>query len=727
MHKLGKLIIGGIENKIFNLVLINIVLIVGAFFVVLAHSSKDLTNVVSDANIKQEEAMRNVTNQTMDAVVNNTMSQTTLMEAYIADNVFSKLKAQVLMLGDYADKLLNDEASADDTAFDLKKIKTPDKKNDGKLVTQLFWSYNEEKSTDAVVQKYNKLANLSDMMCSLVTSSDISGCFLAVPEGFSFIADTRSASKFNDDGTPIVFNGTDRAWYKGAVYAGGIFFSEIEFDKFTLKKEILCTIPIYVNGKVEAVVGCEIFLDSFETGIESVSKDGGKVFIVNDNGHVVFSPDTEGTFKVYASLEAKDLRQDSNTELAQFVTDALNGNTDVRLVTVDGKQYYMCGSKMGTVGWALVSMFDKELTEQPANMLVESNNIILEESKTVYQNNISDSKKTIVVILVVLFLLGILNAMILAKKIVKPLNAMAERVTSLGGDDLAFKMEDTYLTGDEIQVLAENFEALSLKTLNYIDQVKKVTAEKERIGAELNVATQIQADMLPRIFPPFPDRKEFDLFASMNPAKEVGGDFYDYFLIDDDHIALVMADVSGKGVPAALFMVIAKTLIKNRAQMGGTPSEILADVNDQLCEGNEAELFVTCWFAVIEISTGKGWAANAGHEHPALKHKDGQFELITYKHSPALAVMPGIPFRQHEFELKPGDVFFVYTDGVAEATDAKNELFGPERMINVLNREPDANAKKLVENMAAGIEDFVEDAPQFDDITMLCFEYFGNV
>jgi sigma-B regulation protein RsbU (phosphoserine phosphatase) len=727
MHKLGKFIIGGIQNKIFNLVLVNIVFIVIAYTVVLIHSSNDLTKLVSEANEKQEESMRSMTDQTMDAVVNNTMQQTTVMEAYIADDVFSKLKTQVEMLGEYATKLLNDKEIADETAFALRKIKTPDKSNDGKLITQLFWADNKELTSNAVAEKYNRLAAISDIMCSLVSSSDVSGCFLSVPEGFSFIADTRSASKYNDDGTPIVFNGTERAWYKGAVEAGGIFFSEIEYDKFTLKKEMLCTIPIYVNGKVEAVIGCEIFLDAFETGIESVSKDGGMTFIVNNKGHVVFSPDKYGKFKAYASDDAKDLREDEDKELAGFITDVLNGNTDVKLVTVEGKQYYMCGSNMGTVGWALVSMFDKEITEQPANMLVEGNNKILNESRVEYENNIGHTKKLLIIILIVLFLIGITNSFFLAKKIVKPLNAMAERVTSLGGDDLAFKMEDTYRTGDEIEVLAENFEALSLKTLNYIDQVKKVTAEKERIGAELNVATQIQADMLPRIFPPFPDRKEFDLFASMNPAKEVGGDFYDYFLIDDDHIALVMADVSGKGVPAALFMVIAKTLIKNRAQMGGTPSEILADVNDQLCEGNEAELFVTCWFAVIEISTGKGWAANAGHEHPALKHKDGQFELITYKHSPALAVMPGIPFRQHEFELKPGDVFFVYTDGVAEATDAKNELFGSERMINVLNREPDAKAKKLVENMAAGIEDFVEDAPQFDDITMLCFEYFGNV
>ena len=250
--------------------------------------------------------------------------------------------------------------------------------------------------------------------------------------------------------------------------------------------------------------------------------------------------------------------------------------------------------------------------------------------------------------------------------------------------------------------------------------------EKERIGAELNVATQIQADMLPRIFPAFPERKEFDLFASMDPAKEVGGDFYDFFLVDDDHIALVMADVSGKGVPAALFMVIAKTLIKNRAQLGESPAEILKNVNEQLCEGNEAELFVTVWLAIIEISTGKGIAANAGHEHPTICHANGKYELVEYRHSPAVATMEGIRFREHTFELNPGDRIFVYTDGVPEATNVNEELFGNERMLSALNSDPEAAPKQLLHNVRASIDAFVGNAPQFDDITMMAFSYFGS-
>ncbi len=280
-------------------------------------------------------------------------------------------------------------------------------------------------------------------------------------------------------------------------------------------------------------------------------------------------------------------------------------------------------------------------------------------------------------------------------------------------------------TKDEIQELAESISLMENDIIKYIDNIKNITAEKERIGAELSIATQIQADMLPSIFPPFPDRKEFDIYASMTPAKEVGGDFYDFFLVDDDHICLVMADVSGKGVPAALFMVIAKTLIKNRAQRGDSPAEILKNVNEQLCEGNEAELFVTVWVAVIEISTGRGLAANAGHEHPVIRRKDGQYELVVYRHSLALAAMEGSRFREHPFELYPGDSLFVYTDGVPEATNAKNELFGTDRMLASLNRNPNASPQALLRTVRRDLNDFVGDAPQFDDITMLSFYYEG--
>ena len=279
---------------------------------------------------------------------------------------------------------------------------------------------------------------------------------------------------------------------------------------------------------------------------------------------------------------------------------------------------------------------------------------------------------------------------------------------------------------DEVGALYRSLTQMERDMNTYIRDLVTMTAEKEHLGAELSIAARIQADMLPRTFPPFPERHDFDIYATMNPAKEVGGDFYDFFLIDDDHLGLVIADVSGKGVPAALFMANARTLIKNRAMMGGSPSEILQFANEQLCEGNESELFVTVWLAIVELSTGKGLASNAGHEHPALRRGDGKYELVVYRHSPAVATMEGLCFLEHGFELYPGDTLFVYTDGVTEATNARNELFGTDRMLEALNRCPDAEPKTLLHALKTEIDSFVGTAPQFDDITMMCLHYTGS-
>ena len=260
------------------------------------------------------------------------------------------------------------------------------------------------------------------------------------------------------------------------------------------------------------------------------------------------------------------------------------------------------------------------------------------------------------------------------------------------------------------------------RTRRLLERQAADSAARQRIETELNVATQIQADMLPRIFPAFPGRPEFDIYASMTPAKEVGGDFYDFFLVDDDHLALVIADVSGKGVPAALFMVVAKTLLKNAAQAGLSPAQALETVNNQLCENNEAEMFVTAWLGIYEISTGRLTAASAGHEYPAIRHGGGGFALYKDRHGFVLAGMENVRYREYGLELAVGDTLFLYTDGVAEATDGANALYGTERMLDALDREGDASPEQLLQAVKTDIDRFVGDVPQFDDITMLAIQ-----
>ena len=277
---------------------------------------------------------------------------------------------------------------------------------------------------------------------------------------------------------------------------------------------------------------------------------------------------------------------------------------------------------------------------------------------------------------------------------------------------------------NELGELSREIQSMQIRIVEGTESLRNMTAEKERISTELDLASKIQKGMLPGIFPPFPERKEFDLFASMTPARDVGGDFYDFFLIDEDHLALVMADVSGKGVPGALFMMVSQTILKNNAMIGKSVGEILAMTNDVICASNKMEMFVTVWMGILEISTGKIRAANAGHEYPALM-KDGCFRLYRDRHSFVIGGMEGMRYREYELQLQKGEKLFLYTDGLPEATNAGVEMFGTGRMIEALNANADLSPQGILSGMKNAVDVFVGDAEPFDDLTMLCLEYIG--
>lgn len=320
----------------------------------------------------------------------------------------------------------------------------------------------------------------------------------------------------------------------------------------------------------------------------------------------------------------------------------------------------------------------------------------------------------LITLLFVAFFIGLLMA-----KFVKPVALITNETSHFAEHKGRISDKLLKIRGkDELGVLARSIEKMSVDMNKYIEDLTHTTAEKERLSAELDVATQIQANMLPRIFPPYKEHPELELFATMEPAKEVGGDFYDFFMVDGDHFAVTVGDVSGKGVPAALFMVIAKTLIKNSILQGLQPAQVFERVNNELCEGNDAGLFVTCWMGILTISTGELKFVNAGHTFPILHHANS-VEFLKSKPDLMLAGMEGMRYNEHSVTLEKGDRLFVYTDGVTEATNAHEELYGEERLISFLRKTETADIHKLLAEVRGDIDAFVDGVPQFDDITML--------
>lgn len=271
------------------------------------------------------------------------------------------------------------------------------------------------------------------------------------------------------------------------------------------------------------------------------------------------------------------------------------------------------------------------------------------------------------------------------------------------------------------------FDSLSNDINATVDTLKRYIKEaEERIDAELAFAKAIQHSALPSVFPPYPNRKEFEIYATMHTAKEVGGDFYDFYFIDDDNLAFLMADVSGKGIPAAMFMMTSKTIIKSCAESGMSVEQVFTVANEKLCEGNDAGMFVTAWMGILNVKTGKVLFANAGHNPPLVKHADGTYEYLKSRAGFVLAGMEGVRYRKNELDLAPGDAIYLYTDGVTEATDANNTLYGEDRLHTVLEKYKDAAPQVICEEVKRDVDAFVDEAPQFDDITMLALKYNGE-
>ena len=561
----------------------------------------------------------------------------------------------------------------------------------------------ENMTYEGLKSEFSLLGNIEQVWVPFMRSNHkiITTIYLGTENGILLAYDKDSEVASVPEGQEAYYNFLNSEWYSNCKKSQHIAFTDIYNDVYGRGAMISCYGPFYDNdGEFAGVMGMDILVsDIFSELLALDLGRGASAFLVNQSGKIISS-------QLKDEQKAPMLADDSEIS-PQIVKDMLIGRTSVGLS--ENKIYYAY-TPLRSTGWELCIKIPQT--------------IVLSHLSYIYSN---------VDFAIMVFLLSFLIIQELVKlaglkfsaKLVEPILKLSDDVKEISDGNLEHRAE--IRSNDEIGDLAKSFNDMAASLKNYIKNLADVTAEKERIGAELNIATQIQSDMLPKIVPPFMNNKAFDICATMHPAKEVGGDFYDFFMIDDDHLALVMADVSGKGVPAALFMVIAKTLIKNRSMMGGTPGEILADVNNQLCEGNESDLFVTVWLGILELSTGKIKAANAGHEFPAVRRSGGKYELMTGKHSPAVATFEGLKFAETEICLEHLDTLYLYTDGVAEATNINDELYGTDKMIEELNKTIGEPANEVLSIMNKSVMDFTGEAPQFDDITMLCLQFFGKV
>ena len=606
-------------------------------------------------------------------------------------------------------------------------VSEPVKENAGILSAQLMYS-SIVKDRVSVAGELAKAANIQDLLHQIVGHDKVTAAaYIATKTGVVIMADGNPQKKFEDGAEkPSPYEAFTRPWYIKAKAEQKQVFTDVMYDVHGGGLAIVCAQPFYKNSEFMGVAGVGSFLSDIN-GLVMETKIGktGYAFLVDDKGQVNISPKTEGEVAADPN-HLVDLRTVDNKTLAETVKKMTAGESGIAELTIDGQPMYLAYEPMKTLGWSFAVAISVDEVLAPAN---KSNAAITTMAQTA-SNSIDRDIRRIILMLLILTAAVSGFAVVLgirwANRLTVPIGELVKRVGDIGNGDLNVDIQ--IQTGDEVEVLAESFNRMTAQLREHIKNLTAVTAEKERIGAELNVATHIQASMLPCIFPAFPDIKEIDIYAAMTPAKEVGGDFYDFFLVDSSHLAVVMADVSGKGVPAALFMVIAKTLIKNHMQLGKTPAEVFTAVNDQLCENNDAGMFVTAFMGVLDFLNGKFVYVNAGHNAPLIQKADGGFEWLKVRPGFVLAGIEGIKYRQAELTLQKGDVFFTYTDGVTEALNPVQALYGDRRLIDILNADAakSLEVKELVHYIQKDVAVFSDGAEQADDITLLALKYLGG-
>ena len=774
--------------KIFRM---NIQLVIAAvlFFAIFGiFQMRRVANLMEETNRTQNAVIADTMSDAMRNMATESFQKYVVSQATVLNGEFWTMRHDMEVLARQVRMVMEDP-----DYYSPVPVALPSEAVPGELSLQLLYAEDADQEDPELNEQIGRIGGLRNMILEIVEGSDtLLDAVVSLPGGASIIADRTPETKVGEDGQCLFFNAERRPWYVGAEVYQDTYFSPVNMDNYGEFYEVTTGVPVYVDGKLAAVCGCSVRLDSLEKIIAETQIGGAtNTCLINENGNVIYSSRQDGELGMVGN-ELKSLKESTNAELVELVNEALGGGSGFSLLNIDGEETYIAYAPIQTVGWTQLLTVSQEDLNATAYLLMQQTDEVMEETIAQTNNYSRSANYANVSIAMFLIILAVITSLVFADRLVKPIKRMTMRVSEMQGDDMTFQIEDIYMTEDEIEVLARAFSNMSEKMRGYVREIVNITAEKQRLDTELSVASDIQVNMLPNHFPAFPDRHDFDLYAVMTPAKEVGGDFYDFFLIDDDHLGLVMADVSGKGVPAALFMVISKTLIKNIALSGKhkNPGDILYDVNNRLCEGNEDDMFVTVWLGILTISTGDLVSACGGHEYPVFYSKKEGFHMERDPHSLALGAMGGVRFREANWHMDPGDMLFLYTDGVPEATNGAEELFGNDRMLEALTLswkelsgtaqgiapedapgEPGQAPKETEEKNKAGntgkgadtstgtaadsnidtyvgsdtgtdtgiepeleaflrgirrrIDEYVGDAPQFDDLTMMCIAYQG--
>ncbi len=550
----------------------------------------------------------------------------------------------------------------------------------------------------------------------LFNNENLDSFFLGTETGINILwPDTQGET----DGT---YDPRARPWYIEAVQRNGIGWTDIFRGASTSNLMVACSGPARDDaGELRGVVGVTVTLDEMLEVISNQVKDIGYAFLLDEQGEVIAFPALKQAEKIM-DYQQDNLLETDNPALREIVGSMVKGEDGFSKIRLESGEKFMGYAPISETGWSLAVVISAEKALKVAADTEKNIMEYTEKTKERLKEIMLEMQTIVALMFGLILLLAVFIAVKMSNKISKPILDLKQGVQKVGQGDLDYSLD--IRTGDEIEALAEAFNRMTGDLKQYIHNLQETTAAKEKIESELQVANKIQASMLPRIFPPFPQRREFDIWAGMDPAREVGGDLFDFFFINESTFCFVIGDVSGKGVPASLFMVIAKTLLKNEALRNTSPEQILHNVNNALCEDNDECMFVTGFICIIDLKTGLAQFANAGHNPPLFsRSEDRAFAYLKMESGFILGGMEEFEFNKETLQMQPGDVLLLYTDGVTEAMDIQGRQYSPERLQEVVSGAEIRDMHELISIVQEDVQKFAGQAEQSDDITMLAFRF----
>lgn len=661
-----------------------------------------------------------VAHQTENAVAmraHQGLNRLTKARAELLNERFNDLKMIAMLL---AKQMSDIESNPDNYAARL--ILPPKKENEDIMSTQLF--FNVANPSETLKEKAYKAGAIEPLLLTLNGENElICSAYIASKDGYSIVSDIYAARAFDDKGNVNIFDAQNRRWYRLAKAQNAPILSDVTLDVIGGEWDITAAAPYYKNGEFAGVAGVDSLLSDVNAVLEeNAIGDSGIAFIVDENGKIIFSSAKTGDLAVTGELNtAGNLKN-----LLIAMQSGSEGSMTVP-IAVDGEplDYYVTFCPLPSTSFSLgLAMSENEL-KAPAKISYAD---ILSLTDFYTEKLQSDIKIYFVLVLVLTALLLVIAVYCghkVARRIVEPLIALKNGVEKIAGGNLNRRLELKNIDEEEIVLLANSFNDMTARLKDYIERDRQQAKIIAKENAAMELAAAIQQGMLPKDNI-FAQRTDFKIDSTMLPAKMVGGDFYDFYLLDENHLILTIADVSDKGVPAALFMMMAKTILKNNAQMMKTPDDLAAVMtltNKQLAENNEEMMFVTAFIAMLDLTNGSLTYVNGGHCAPFIFNASNSYELKAEKNC-VLGIKPNYYFKAQQTVLAEGDTLLLYTDGVTEAQNEQGDCFGKDRLADEINNMTDKN--KALSAILAAVDSFVGGGAQTDDITMLALSYKGR-